>query len=462
MNSMSFTSETTKPCHIVAIPYPGRGHINPMMNLCKFIVSKSDTILISFVVTEEWLGFIGSDPKPDRIRFCSIPNVLPSELVRGANLFGFMEAVWTKMDAPFECLLDQLQPPATLIMADTLLFWAVSIGNRRNIPVASFWPMSPVTFSVFHHFHLLRENGHFPVDLSEKGDEQVNYIPGVSATRLMDLCVPDRDSFALNQMLNSVSCVRKANYLLFPSIYELESKSIDTLKAEFPFPVYPIGPAIPYFNLGNNSSSSLKDSELMNCLLWLDKQPRNSVLYVSLGSFSSISSAQMDEISAGLNDSGVGFFWVVRDETCRMKDACGDKGLVVPWCDQLRVLMHPAIGGFWSHCGWSSVREGIFAGVPFLTFPLVADQRLNSKLVVEDWKIGWRVKKQFPAENMVARGEISELVKKFMDLRRTEVKEMWERVKDLKEKCLHAIDRNGSSDTNISSFIKSISQISGD
>ncbi|XVF68452.1 hypothetical protein PTKIN_Ptkin11bG0004100 [Pterospermum kingtungense] len=458
---MSFTSETTIPCHIVAIPYPGRGHINPMMNLCEFLVSKSDNILITFVVTGEWLGFIGSEPRHDKIRFLSIPNVLPSELVRGSNMFGFMEAVWTKMDVPFECLLDQLKPRATIIMADTLLFWAISIGNRRNIPVASFWPMSPMMFSVFHHFHLLQENGHFPIDLSEKGDEQVDYIPGVSATRLTDLSFPGggSPSYILNQLLNSISSVRKAKYLLFPSIYELESKSIDILKAEFPFPVYPIGPAIPYFQLGNSPSSRLKDSELMNCLQWLDRQPKNSVLYVSLGSFAPVSSTQMDEISAGLNDSGVGFFWVVRDETCRsrMKEACSDKGLVVPWCDQLRLLMHPSIGGFWSHCGWNSVQEGIFAGIPLLTFPLVADQKLNSKLVVEDWKIGWRVKKWTPAENLVARGDISELVEKFMDLKRTEVKEMWERVQDLKEKFLHAIDKNGSSDTNISSFISNIS-----
>ncbi|XWS53385.1 hypothetical protein CRYUN_Cryun11dG0152800 [Craigia yunnanensis] len=360
MNSISFISEPPTPCHVVAIPYPGRGHINPMMNLCKFLASKSDNILITFVVTEEWIGFIGSDPKPDRIRFCSIPNVLPSELVRAANLFGFMEAVWTKMDAPFECLLDQLKPPATLIMADTFLFWAVSIGNRRNIPVASFWPMSAVMFSVFHHFHLSRKNGHFPVDLLAK-------------------------------------------YLLFPSIYELETKSVDTLKAEFPFPVYTIGPAIPHLKLGNNSSSSLGESEL-NYLQWLDRQPGNSVLYASLGSYLSVSSAQMDEIAAGLNDSSVRFFWVVRNETSRMKEACSDQGFVVSWCDQLRVLLHPSIGGFWSHCGWNSVREGIFAGIPFLTFPLVGDQKLNSKQVVEDWKIGWRVKKQFPAENLVARG----------------------------------------------------------
>lgn len=298
----------------------------------------------------------------------------------------------------------------------------------------------------------------------EKGDERVDYIPGVSSTRLLDLPILDlkNDSHFLKRILHNFSCVREAKFLLFSSIYELETQTIDILKAEFPFPVYTIGPAIPYYKLGNNSPSSLGDSiELHhNYLQWLDRQPRNSVLYVSLGSFLSVSSAQMDEIVSGLNDSGVRFLWVVRgDETCRMKRACNNQGFVVPWCDQLRVLSHPSIGGFWSHCGWNSVQEGIFAGIPFLTFPLVADQKLNSKQIVEDWKIGWRMKKGLLTGNVVGRGEICRVMEKIMDLESEQVNEMRERAKELKEKCRLAIDINGSSDANISSFITSISHL---
>lgn len=156
----------TSGCHVVAMPYPGRGHINPMINLCKLLASKSDGILITFIVTEEWLGFIGSETMPATIKFRSIPNVIPSELVRGADFPGFVEAVLTKMEAPFEQLLDRLDPPVTAIIADTYLMWAVAVGNRRNIPVASLWTMSPSVFSVLYHFDLLVQNGHFPVDLS--------------------------------------------------------------------------------------------------------------------------------------------------------------------------------------------------------------------------------------------------------------------------------------------------------
>jgi hypothetical protein len=154
-------------CHVVAMPYPGRGHINPMMNLCKLLALKRPQhILVTFVVTEEWLGFIGSDPKPNNIRFATVPNVIPSELGRAKDFPGFVEAVSTKMEAPFEELLDRLEPPVTAIVADTYVVWAIRVGNRRNIPVASLWPMSATLFSVLHHFELLVQHGHFPIEVS--------------------------------------------------------------------------------------------------------------------------------------------------------------------------------------------------------------------------------------------------------------------------------------------------------
>ena len=153
--------------HLVAMPYPSRSHINAMMNLCKLLASKTADILISFIVTEEWLGFISSEPKPPaQIRFATVPNCIPSEVGRGKDFPGFLKAVNTKMEVHFEELLDRLQPPMKAIVADTHLYWAIGLGNRRNIPVASFYPIPAMVFSVLHHFELLVQNQHFPVDLS--------------------------------------------------------------------------------------------------------------------------------------------------------------------------------------------------------------------------------------------------------------------------------------------------------
>ncbi|TYG39211.1 hypothetical protein ES288_D13G286700v1 [Gossypium darwinii] len=434
---MSSTSSAKRAvCHIVAMPYPGRGHINPLMNLSNELASKSDNILFTFVVTEEWLSFIGSERKAGKIRFRCIPNVVPSELVRASDMIGFLEAVWTKMEAPFEQLLDELELPPALIIADTHLFWAVSVGNRRNIPVASFWPMSTTMFSVFHHFHLFQEKGHFPVDLLvifilfyivlisariksdiDNENEQVEYIPGVSSTRLLDLPGFNGGIYPLilKQILGCVSWAGKGNYLLLPSIYTLESQTIDALRAELSLSIYTVGPSIPYLDLSHGDKG--------DCLQWLDRQPSNSVLYVSMGSFLSVSNVQMEEITAGLQDSGVRFLLVAREGSWKLKHGYGGEG----------------------HCGWNSVKEGIFAGTPFLTFPLFADQNLNSKLIVEDWKIGWRIKKH----QFTTIGEISSLVTKLMDLESDD---------ELQKECLQSIERHGSSESNINSFIHSILQ----
>jgi hypothetical protein len=156
----------TMKSHVVAIPYPGRGHINPMMNLSKLLVSKNPNILVTFIVTEEWLSFIGSEPKPNNIRFATIPNVIPSEEGRANDFLNFLEAVVTKMEDPFEKLLDRLEPPPSVIIHDSYLFWVVRVANMRNVPVASFWPMSASFFLVLKHYHLLQQNGHYPVNPS--------------------------------------------------------------------------------------------------------------------------------------------------------------------------------------------------------------------------------------------------------------------------------------------------------
>ncbi|KAK7816950.1 udp-glycosyltransferase 87a1 [Quercus suber] len=175
-------SEQHEPtvCHLVAMPYPGRSHINAMMNLCKLLASKTADILISFVVTEEWLGFISSEPKPPaQIRFATVPNCIPSEVGRGKDFPGFLKAVNTKMEVHFDELLDRLQPPVKAIVADTHLYWAIGLGNRRTIPVASLYPMPAMVFSVLHHFELLVQNQHFPVDLSGES-KPYPYVSSVS------------------------------------------------------------------------------------------------------------------------------------------------------------------------------------------------------------------------------------------------------------------------------------------
>lgn len=60
----------------------------------------------------------------------------------------------------------------------------------------------------------------------------------------------------------------------------------------------------------------------------------------------------------------------------------GDRGLVVEgWAPQAKILGHPSIGGFVSHCGWSSTLESMKFGVPIIAMPMQIDQPFNARVV---------------------------------------------------------------------------------
>nr|UXB92750.1 glycosyltransferase [Helleborus thibetanus] len=437
----------TPYCHVVAIPYPGRGHVNPMMNLCTLLISKCPSLTISFIISEEWLSFLSSTPKPPSINFQTIPNVIPSEHVRAANYSEFLKAVATEMEAPVEVVIDRLEVPViSALVVDTCLPWGVGVGIRRSIPVVSLWPQSPSVLWMYYHTDLIMQKGHFGVDFSERGHEVIDYIPGLSSTRLADLpsVFSGPDKQFVDVVSESFSCMRQAQCLVLTSCDELEHQVTNNIKATFQFPVFSLGPLISHPTLDSIPTAN------MDYFKWLNLQPKQSVLYVSLGSFMSVSMKQMVEMVQGVRESGVKYLWVTRD-TWVIKEASSEMGLVVPWCDQLKVLCHSSVGGFLTHCGWNSTLESLFAGVPMITFPISFDQVPNRKLIVDDWKVGMKIK-ELATEKLITGKEISATVRKFMGLVRDENNEMRRNVCELREICKQASSKGGSSEAQLDVF----------
>ncbi|KGN65846.1 hypothetical protein Csa_023323 [Cucumis sativus] len=84
---------------------------------------------------------------------------------------------------------------------------------------------------------------------------------------------------------------------------------------------------------------------------------------------------------------------------------------------------------------------------------------LGSTHIVEDWKIGCRVKRtKVGTETLIVKEEISEIAQRFMDLSSSKGKQMRDRAKNLKDICHRATWPGGSSRHNLDGFIWSISK----
>ncbi|KAJ4812177.1 Glycosyltransferase [Rhynchospora pubera] len=192
-----------------------------------------------------------------------------------------------------------------------------------------------------------------------------------------------------------VLCWQLSDFIITRSFREVESKYIDYLSILIGKEVVPTGPLIP--DISSVSTGNSNEAELV--MNWLNQRERQSVVFVSFGSECYMPYKEMEQLAHGLDISGACFIWVARFPKVDQDENEGDskkllhglvekvgpqRGLVVTsWAPQRKILVHPNLGSFLTHCGWSSVIEGMQAGVPMLALPTAWDQPMNAKLMVE-------------------------------------------------------------------------------
>jgi pathogen-inducible salicylic acid glucosyltransferase len=182
-----------------------------------------------------------------------------------------------------------------------------------------------------------------------------------------------------------------------------------------------IGPSIPYTYLdkqitdeGDYGVEHFKSEEYIE---WLNNKPKRSVVYVSFGTMGGLNEEQTEEVANGLKDCGSYFLWVVRtsEETKLPKDfeKKSEKGLVVTWCSQLKVLAHESIGCFLTHCGWSSVIESLQVGCPLIMLPFENEQGLIAKHMEENM-VGVKVQRNDEDDGKFTRDSVTKALRSVM------------------------------------------------
>ncbi|CAI9110720.1 OLC1v1010789C1 [Oldenlandia corymbosa var. corymbosa] len=467
--------------HIAILASPGLGHLIPVLILGNRLATDHGakvTVLVnktSSSVESQVLNNLASGPNMDILE---IPPVNISHLIDADTKAVAKICIMVREALPFirsaiAGMKDGHRPD--ILISDLFCTEAFSIATEFNMPKYVYVPTSAWHVALKMYSPVLDKQieGQY-VDQTEPLK-----IPGCKSIRPEDVVEPmvDRNDQQYRELVRMGREFSTGDGILINTWEDLEQVTLEafreneSLREVIMSTVYPIGPLT---RPGEPKGPNRENHELME---WLDMQPCESVLYVSFGSGGTLSAEQLIELAWGLEISQQRFIWVVRPPA-RIADGSfftsgsgssdgtpdylpegflgrtKNLGLIVSqWAPQVEILSHPSVGGFLTHCGWSSTLESLKNGVPMIVWPLYAEQRLNATMLAEELGVAVRPK-VLPTKKVVDRKEIEEMVRTIMASEKGKL--IRERVKQVKISALDAIQEGGSSVNAMRDFLKDV------
>ncbi|KAL5572433.1 hypothetical protein UlMin_022030 [Ulmus minor] len=318
-----------KKLNIAVFPWLAYGHIMPFFQVSKFLAQKGHQI--SFISTPK---NINRPPKPPQ----NISHLLTFVELHLPQIDGLLEGAESTSEllipkVPFlKKAYDQLAPSLTQLLENSNFNWIL----------AFFGPPS----------ELLNSHPRRPEDLT--------VVP-----KWIDF--PCNVKFKLHKVLSHQDCVDPdvCQLVATRTSPKIESNSLSLLRKLYRKSVLPVGFLPPSLQ---ENDPKLGDERWEKLKQWLDKKEENSVVVT-------LSRDLMHELAYGLEKSGLPFVWVLNNRPLveeklgvdivpsGFETRVSGRGLVWRgWAPQLGILAHSAIGGFLTHCGWSSVIEALGLG----------------------------------------------------------------------------------------------------
>ncbi|XP_019154674.1 PREDICTED: anthocyanidin 3-O-glucosyltransferase 5-like [Ipomoea nil] len=466
--------------HVALLSSPGMGHLIPVLVLGDHLASRHNLkVTVIAITTSAETQFLKSHMKSS-----SPIDIVPVPAVDVSGLIDEKTQVFTQLRITVREALPNVRSsiaamdrrPDALIV-DVFCTQALSIAEELGIPRYAYHPTTAWTAALAMYFQVFDKTieGEF-VDRLEP-----LRIPGCMPVQPEDMIDPlmDRNDQQYREYVNLGIEYTQFDGLLVNTWEELEPNTVkalrenEELRAVVKVPVYPIGPLkrkVEAKNEGEGRDEILK---------WVDRQPVESVLYVSFGSGGLLTAEQTAELAWGLENSQQRFIWVVRppcdyspvsylaSKLETGNDAGGpdylpdgflsrtrDVGFVVQmWANQVEILSHPSVGGFLSHCGWNSTLESVMNSVPMVAWPLYAEQNMNATMLAKE--VGVAVRPAVaPTVKVVRREEIERMVRTL--LQHNEGKGIREKVKKVKGSGEIALSKGGSSYNSMCELLKDI------
>ncbi|MED6125320.1 hypothetical protein PIB30_067429 [Stylosanthes scabra] len=460
---------------------PGlQGHLNPTLNFAKGLASKG--IHVTLAIPEETRQRFQNlnnketnshhhNKNPSNIQLEFFSDGLSVDHDRSndpANFFAFFE---TKGAENFSNLITHLKETDrsfSCLIANPFMPWSVDVAVSHGIPCAMFWPQASALFSIYYRY--VCKTNRFPNMENPNETLQLPSLPTLQVRELPSFLLPSCPPYHKKLVTDFERILDKVKWILGASVYEFEEEIVNSMASLSR--ILTIGPVVSPHLLGKKESEDFDElsANLLtpedSCLRWLNDKTSSSVIYVAFGSLMELSQKQMDNIAIALKNTKKPFLWVIRPQkgsaaaelSQEFLEETKERGLVVTWCPQGKVLMHPAVACFVSHCGWNSTLEAMTAGVPVVALPNWSDQPTNAKLVEDVFKTGVRMrfsKEKDEEDEVVSAEEVERCIMEVVEGPMAE--EIKVRALALKEAARKAMANGGSSERNINQFVTEIS-----
>ncbi|XP_022722111.1 UDP-glycosyltransferase 74F2-like [Durio zibethinus] len=445
--------------HVLVVPFPTQGHINPMLQFSKRLLSKgikatlAITLFIYKSINHESSASVQIDTISDG---CDQGGFAEADGVQ--DYIKRLETVGSKTLAELILKHKESSNPVDCIAYDAAMPWALDVAKQFGLITAPFFTQMCAVDYIYYNVH----HGLLSLPVSSTPVS----LPGLPLLEHGDLpsfLCSSEGSYAayLKRALNQFSNLDKADCILVNTFYNLEDEVVDSMSKVCP--LLTIGPTVPSIYLDKripddkNYGVNLFTLDYSTSINWLSSKPPGSVIYVAFGSVTCLNNEQMEEVAWGLKQSNCYFLWVVRateEEKLpkEFKEETVDKGLIVNWSPQLEVLSNEAVGCFLTHSGWNSTTEALSLGVPMVAMPQWTDQPTNAKFVEDIWKMGVRVKAN--NDGIASREQIASCIMQVMEGARG--REMKENAKKWRDLAVEAMSKGGSSDKNIDEFVSKL------
>ncbi|XP_059285368.1 UDP-glycosyltransferase 43-like [Lycium ferocissimum] len=461
-----------KRAKVVFISTPALGNLVPNIEFAKLLTQTnqnlSATILLINIpqrpLIQSYIDSLTTTIATGNIHFLPLPEADQPSPDQFENPIGFLSLLIQNhtsqvKDALIDLISDSDSGQVVGFFIDMFCTSFIDVAKELNIPCYLYFA-SPATFLSFM-LHLPTLDAQVSTNIEFKDSANDFNILGFSNP----VPVKSFPSFMLNRHIDGYSWFlhharryKETKGIVVNTFQELEPYCLNSLvhaANDVVPPIYPIGPVVDHIGPAQWHQDSWGHENVMK---WLDNQEPSSVVFLSFGSMGSLKGSQVIEIAKGLEKSGHPFLWAIRQAPkdkrelpndftnleeilpCGFLESTKGKGLVCGLVPQVTILAHKAIGGFVSHCGWNSILESLYYGVPIGTWPIYAEQHLNAFELVKELNLAVEITMYYrDGTTLVSSEEVANGVKKLMD------GEVRQRFKKMSEKCKEVWKENGSS-----------------